>query len=69
MKYIVLERKDSSRLEEDVNAYLAQGWKLQGGVCMTYCGLDGDDFRTYWHSQALVLPQSSEAATRGPDNE
>lgn len=35
MKYIVVVALDLNELEESVNGYIQQGWRPQGGVCMS----------------------------------
>lgn len=36
MKYKVLFNYDTEKLEEQVNYFLKNGWKLQGGISVTF---------------------------------
>ena len=48
MEYKLVVCKNDFTLEKDVNELLKEGWKLQGGVCISY-------FRKRRHySQAMV---------------
>jgi hypothetical protein len=39
MKYIIVHDYSMEDLENSVNVYLQQGWKLQGGVCVVNKGI------------------------------
>lgn len=46
-KYIVIEKEKLKDLEGSVNAYMADGWELQGGIST------GNG----WYSQAMIKAQ------------
>lgn len=49
MKYIVITNKFPMFLSPEVEKYLNDGWKLQGGVSVC-----SDSFGSFYFSQALV---------------
>ncbi len=49
LEYKILENDSRVNLEKEVNLFLKDGWKLQGGVCCdTYDG-------TSYYSQAMLM--------------
>ncbi len=44
MEYIIIENSTKKELVLEVNKYIADGWQLQGGLCIS--GI--------WYSQAMV---------------
>ena len=49
-KYTIITHHRIDDLIERVNELLKQGWELQGGACITFCGSSD-----YKYAQALVL--------------
>lgn len=51
IRYRIIEGKDTEGLEQEVNEHLAEGWRLQGGVCVV-----NSQANTYawWFYQAIV---------------
>jgi hypothetical protein len=48
-EYVLLEANSPQALQETVNAYLRQGWRLQGGVAVATTGA-----LHWWYYQAVV---------------
>ena len=49
LEYVLLEANSQEGLQEAVNAYLRQGWRLQGGVAVASTGA-----LSWWYYQAVV---------------
>jgi hypothetical protein len=49
LEYVLLEASSSDELQQKVNAYLRQGWRLQGGVAVATTGA-----LQWWYYQAVV---------------
>jgi hypothetical protein len=60
MEYRIAEADSRKELQEKVNRLLAEGWDLQGGVCVSFSPQSGK----WWFYQALVreLPAAPPAA-------
>ena len=52
MEYIVINAADLKELIVKVNDLIAQGWKPQGGISVSWFDCAGD--LTAWHYQAMV---------------
>jgi hypothetical protein len=52
-KFRVLREEDINNLERAVQAAMAEGWELQGGVCFTM-RQNPSSRPSYWFAQALV---------------
>jgi len=50
-QYAVVEASSAEALQENVNAFLRDGWRLQGGVAVATNGA-----LSWWYYQALVRP-------------
>lgn len=51
MEYVILKEKDHKQLSKEVGRYLERGYKLQGGVSVTF----SDGFgKALVYAQALV---------------
>ena len=48
MKYQIVETSSAKSLEAHINRFLAEGWKLQGGVSSVY------NASGYYYMQAIV---------------
>lgn len=55
MQYEIIKHSNEHDLTKEVNRRLAEGWKLQGGVC----------FASVWFMQAMVKGAAPRRATRG----
>jgi hypothetical protein len=52
MEYQIIKRTTKESLASDVYMYIQNGWKLQGGVSITY----DPDLSTLVYAQAMIRP-------------
>lgn len=53
MKFMILQSDSINKLEHAVESHLAEGWQLQGGVCVCYDHGETRSFIKLIYAQAL----------------
>lgn len=57
MQYDVIYTNHIQSFKEMVNDKLKQGWKLAGGICVTYCPISDNVMDHIRYSQAIFKEQ------------